>query len=122
MTMNFENKWVLVTGASSGLGLEVARILARKHGAKLVLVARRRERLEALAAELRKGGTETAVVVADLSKLAEVDRAFDEATGRSLSVRRGAQRRGYALRAVRRAFVGALRADVGHQRNGGGAP
>lgn len=66
---------MLVTGASSGLGLEMARELARVDGANLVLVARRRDRLEALAAELtKKYGIETAVITADLSDPADVER------------------------------------------------
>jgi short-subunit dehydrogenase len=56
---------VMITGASSGLGAEFARQLARK-GADVVLVARRVERLEALATEIRGMGREARVVAADL--------------------------------------------------------
>lgn len=57
----------LVTGSSSGIGLEIAKILAG-HGANLVLVARRKSRLEELAAELRKDfDVEVEVLACDLA-------------------------------------------------------
>jgi short-subunit dehydrogenase len=57
----------LVTGASSGLGAELARELAR-HGHDLVLTSRRVAPMEALAAELRGLGAAVTVIAADLSK------------------------------------------------------
>lgn len=78
-SMNLSGKWVLVTGASSGLGAEMARQLATVYQARLILVARRQDRLEALAQELRLGhGTEVLTLAADLSELAEVDRVVAE--------------------------------------------
>jgi short-subunit dehydrogenase len=58
--------WALVTGASSGLGVEFARQLARK-AYDIVLVARRRERLQTLAGELRGSGRNALVLPADLA-------------------------------------------------------
>jgi len=57
----------LITGASSGIGLELARIFAREHF-NVVLVARSQARLEEIAAELRAGhGVAVEVIAKDLS-------------------------------------------------------
>ena len=66
-TLELDGRRTLITGASSGIGRALAQAMARK-GARLVLVARRRERLEQLAEEIEsEGGRRPSVVVADLS-------------------------------------------------------
>jgi gluconate 5-dehydrogenase len=72
-------KVALVTGASAGLGIEFARALATA-GADVALVARRRDRLDDLAAELRAMGVRAAAIGADLRDLEQIDRAAAEAT------------------------------------------
>lgn len=52
--MNLHNKWVLVTGASSGLGAEIAKQLAWQHGAHVLLLARREAELKALKNEIQQ--------------------------------------------------------------------
>jgi short-subunit dehydrogenase len=64
-----QGKWALVTGASSGFGIEFATLLAEQ-GSNLVLVARRAEPMEKLAAELQaKHGVKVVVEAMDLGRI-----------------------------------------------------
>jgi len=65
--MDVKNKVVIVTGASSGIGLATAKLLSEK-GAKLALVARSKEKLEQLSRELR----DSVAVPADMTKPSEI--------------------------------------------------
>ena len=69
--------WAVVTGASSGIGRELALQLGEA-GLNLVVTGRDESRLEALAHALKDEiGVETVVVVGDLSKAATIDELFD---------------------------------------------
>lgn len=63
--MEVRGSVVLITGASSGIGKAVALLFARE-GARVLLTARRREMLEAVAKEIRDAGGEAEVFVADI--------------------------------------------------------
>ncbi|QGM44580.1 SDR family NAD(P)-dependent oxidoreductase [Methylocystis heyeri] len=65
-------KATIVTGASEGIGAELARIFAAK-GHEVVLVARRRDRLEALAAEIASTGGKAHVIELDLCGEGAID-------------------------------------------------
>jgi NAD(P)-dependent dehydrogenase (short-subunit alcohol dehydrogenase family) len=68
-----QDRIVLVTGASSGIGRATAQLLAR-HGAKVLLVSRTKEKLDALRDEIEAGGGTAFVYPADLSDLDACDR------------------------------------------------
>lgn len=74
--MEFSNKVVLVTGASSGIGAEAAKTFAR-NGAKLSLVGRNVENLAKVAKEC-KTETEPLQIIADLTNETDVKRIIDE--------------------------------------------
>ena len=73
-------KWALITGASRGVGRQIAFGLA-EHGCKLILHSRQASHCEGLARELSERGTEVRVVAAELSKGREVDDMIDSVLG-----------------------------------------
>jgi short-subunit dehydrogenase len=78
--MSFRNQVVVITGASSGIGWSLAKELARA-GAKVGLVARRRDKLDALAGEIRQAGGTAAVAAADVAERGPVVAAIHELAG-----------------------------------------
>lgn len=73
---SLKGKVVLVTGASSGLGAHFAQVVSGA-GAKVVIAARRVERLQALAEQLRAQGGEVIAVALDVTSRASVEAAFE---------------------------------------------
>ena len=69
---NLKDKVVLITGASSGFG-ENAALLFAKEGCKVVLAARRIDRLQDLAAKIQDAGGEAIAVPVDIINSADVD-------------------------------------------------
>ncbi|HTB83658.1 MAG TPA: SDR family oxidoreductase [Candidatus Sulfotelmatobacter sp.] len=82
--MNTET--VLVTGASSGIGLELAKCFAAEK-CDLILTARNRDALEKLAVELRREhGIKVEIIIADLSQPESPQKIISEIKGRGISV------------------------------------
>jgi len=81
-----QGETVLITGASSGIGRELARCFAAG-GCRLILLARNTAALDALAAELRQSRQiESVVLTADLSRAETPERVFQELQGRGIAV------------------------------------
>lgn len=76
---SWQDKTALITGSSSGIGAAIARLLAHQ-GMKVVLVARRLERLTRLSEEIRESGGRAEVIPADLSLEADRLRIFQQVT------------------------------------------
>ncbi|WP_455915940.1 SDR family oxidoreductase [Pantoea agglomerans] len=72
------NKIVAITGASSGIGEATARLLAAK-GARVLLGARRTDRLATVVAEIRAAGGEAHFTALDVTSLSEMERFIAEA-------------------------------------------
>ena len=79
-TSNITDKVVVITGASSGLGESTARLLAAK-GARVVLAARRKDRIEALVDDIKAGGGRALGVKADVTVRGEVEAVVRGALG-----------------------------------------
>ncbi|BBY30141.1 SDR family oxidoreductase [Mycolicibacterium sediminis] len=71
-TSGITGKVVAITGASSGIGEATARLLADR-GARLVIGARRTDRLDGIAADLRRRGAEVVTVATDVTRRADLD-------------------------------------------------
>ena len=79
--MNLAGAAVAITGASSGIGRECARAFARK-GARVALAARRLDRLEELAEEIRGRGGEALAMAVDVAEDGQVERFVRAAADR----------------------------------------
>ncbi len=75
---SLNGKIALVTGASSGLGHHFAKVLASA-GAKVVVGARRREKLDNLVQEISDAGGEVIAVTLDVNNMDSIRAAYDEA-------------------------------------------
>ena len=71
--MDFKDKIVLITGASSGIGKEAAMQFAKK-GSNVILVARRKQKLEQIADDLKKFNISTMICECDVSDKLQVEK------------------------------------------------
>lgn len=78
--LNFNNRWVLITGASSGLGREMALVLADREKANLIIAARRKHKLDLLKEQIeRSKDVRVEVIQIDLSQPDGAERLFQQA-------------------------------------------
>jgi short-subunit dehydrogenase len=78
MKFSLQDKVVVITGASTGIGAEVGRLCAAK-GAKVILVARSQEVLADLAKQISSQGGEALVMTGDIRRQEDIDRIIHEA-------------------------------------------
>lgn len=78
-TMQFSQRWVVITGASSGLGKAIAIQLASEYQANLILVARRLDKLDELKQQLESAySVQCKTIAADLSDIDKIEYLFQE--------------------------------------------
>jgi uncharacterized protein len=110
--MNYKGQRALVTGASSGIGASFARELARR-GADLVLVARSRDKLTTLAADLNRSfGVAADVAVVDLARHSAAEDLAAELSGRDLQIDILVNNAGFGLFAPLDQADGAVLSDM----------
>ncbi len=86
MARDYRGKTALITGASAGLGVEFANQLASR-GANLILVARRKDRLQAVAKAVKlMHKVEATVMVADLAEVGAAEKLFKTLARKKLAV------------------------------------
>lgn len=79
--LSFKNKWVVITGASSGLGRAIALRLAEKEEANLILTARRLDRLQEVRNTIKERyGRLVELIPADLSQAEDIEILFKKST------------------------------------------
>src|SRR5258706_4982467 len=97
MTATVNSRWGLITGASAGIGAAFAEELAGR-GYNLVLVARRADRLEALAQTLNaKHGIATRIVALDLADVPAPERLFAETEAAGIALHFLVNNAGYCV-------------------------
>lgn len=75
--MEIQNKIVVITGGSKGIGKATAELFAAE-GGKMVIIARNKKEIEKTVQKLKANGTETIGISADVSKLEEVKKAIEQ--------------------------------------------
>jgi short-subunit dehydrogenase len=83
--MSNNQKWALITGATSGIGKELAKLFA-KDRYNLVIVARTQSELDSTAAELRQTGIEVKTIAKDLFKMDEAFALCEEVKSQNLQI------------------------------------
>ena len=96
---DLKDKVALITGASSGIGAALAREFAQQHNnLKLVLIARRAEKLAALAAEIDPSGQRVLVVPGDVNKDGDLEKAVNLAHSKFGKIDIAIANAGFAIR------------------------